>query len=127
MKKAAVAAATLAAVAVLPGVASAKTYTSYAGDPAARPDTATRLPSRANIDFVTTPLLDASRAQCRGRFASAQAQRHAAGRVARFGATPRYAGGLAPLEDRLSEDHARAEFERALEDLLDRLERELDG
>jgi hypothetical protein len=29
------------------------------------------------------------------------------------------------LEDRLSQDHAAAEFERALEDLLDRLERDL--
>jgi len=34
---------------------------------------------------------------------------------------------LRRLEDRLSEDHAAAEFERALEDLLDRLERDLDG
>ena len=34
---------------------------------------------------------------------------------------------LRRLEDRLSEDHASAEFERALEDLLDRLERDLDG
>ena len=34
---------------------------------------------------------------------------------------------LRRLEERLSEDHAGAEFERALEDLLDRLERELDG
>ena len=34
---------------------------------------------------------------------------------------------LRRLEERLSEDHADAEFERALEDLLDRLERELDG
>jgi AcrR family transcriptional regulator len=32
---------------------------------------------------------------------------------------------LRRLEDRLSEDHASAEFERALEDLLDRLERDL--
>jgi TetR/AcrR family transcriptional regulator, tetracycline repressor protein len=32
---------------------------------------------------------------------------------------------LRRLEDRLSEDHASAEFERALEDLLDRMEREL--
>jgi TetR/AcrR family transcriptional regulator, tetracycline repressor protein len=32
---------------------------------------------------------------------------------------------LRRLEDRLSEDHAAAEFERALEDLLDRLERDL--
>jgi TetR/AcrR family transcriptional regulator, tetracycline repressor protein len=32
---------------------------------------------------------------------------------------------LRRLEDRLSEDHATAEFERALEDLLDRLERDL--
>ena len=34
---------------------------------------------------------------------------------------------LRRLEDRLSEDHSGAEFERALEDLLDRLERDLDG
>ncbi len=34
---------------------------------------------------------------------------------------------LRKLEGQLSEDHAGAEFERALEDLLDRLERELDG
>jgi AcrR family transcriptional regulator len=34
---------------------------------------------------------------------------------------------LRRLEDRLSEDHATAEFERALEDLLDRLERDLPG
>jgi AcrR family transcriptional regulator len=34
---------------------------------------------------------------------------------------------LRRLEDRLSEDHASAEFERALEDLLDRMERELAG
>jgi AcrR family transcriptional regulator len=34
---------------------------------------------------------------------------------------------LRQLEDRLSEDHAAAEFERALEDLLDRLERDLPG
>jgi AcrR family transcriptional regulator len=34
---------------------------------------------------------------------------------------------LRRLEDRLSEDHAGAEFERALEDLLDRLERDLGG
>jgi AcrR family transcriptional regulator len=34
---------------------------------------------------------------------------------------------LRRLEDRLSEDHAAAEFERALEDLLDRLERDLGG
>jgi AcrR family transcriptional regulator len=34
---------------------------------------------------------------------------------------------LRRLEDRLSEDHADAEFERALEDLLDRLERDLAG
>lgn len=32
---------------------------------------------------------------------------------------------LLRLEDRLSEDHAGAEFERALEDLLDRLDRDL--
>ena len=32
---------------------------------------------------------------------------------------------LQGLEDRLSQDHAAAEFERALEDLLDRLERDL--
>ena len=32
---------------------------------------------------------------------------------------------LRRLEDRLSQDHAAAEFERALEDLLDRLERDL--
>ena len=32
---------------------------------------------------------------------------------------------LRRMEDRLSEDHAAAEFERALEDLLDRLERDL--
>jgi len=32
---------------------------------------------------------------------------------------------LQRLEDRLSQDHAAAEFERALEDLLDRLERDL--
>ncbi len=32
---------------------------------------------------------------------------------------------LRRLEDRLSQDHAEAEFERALEDLLDRLERDL--
>ena len=29
------------------------------------------------------------------------------------------------LEDQLSEDHAGPEFERALEDLLDRLDREI--
>ena len=34
---------------------------------------------------------------------------------------------LRRLEDRLSQDHAAAEFERALEDLLDRLERDLSG
>lgn len=34
---------------------------------------------------------------------------------------------LRRLEPRLSEDHSGAEFERALEDLLDRLERDLDG
>ena len=34
---------------------------------------------------------------------------------------------LRRLEDQLSEDHASAEFERALEDLLDRMERELAG
>ena len=34
---------------------------------------------------------------------------------------------LRRLEDRLSQDHAAAEFERALEDLLDRLERDLPG
>ena len=34
---------------------------------------------------------------------------------------------LRRMEARLSEDHAGSEFERALEDLLDRLERELDG
>jgi TetR/AcrR family tetracycline transcriptional repressor len=34
---------------------------------------------------------------------------------------------LRRLEDRLSEDHAAAEFERALEDLLDRMERDLAG
>ncbi|MBL8926986.1 MAG: TetR/AcrR family transcriptional regulator C-terminal domain-containing protein [Pseudonocardia sp.] len=34
---------------------------------------------------------------------------------------------LRRLEDRLSQDHAAAEFERALEDLLDGLERDLPG